>query len=186
MTTIIPPSERVLVPYTRIVPATLNVLKRYAPHAEYVNVADDPGAYWNMLAKAWRKGQTFVIVEHDVEIRGDTLYALGTCQELWCGFATALSSAGFRPAFGCTRFRDTLMREQPTIMDQVGEINDDGMPPRDWHRLDVRTARVLHDSYGIEQHAHFPTVRHHNKGQNNGVPVEDQELYPESMVTFDD
>ena len=178
--------ERVLVPYTRIVAPALNALKRYAPHAEYMNVADDPCAYWDMLAKAWRKGKTFVIVEHDVEIRDDTLSTFRECDAPWCGFATALSSAGFRPAFGCTRFRDTLMREYPTVMDLVGAINDDGMPPKDWHRLDVRTSRVLHDEYDIEQHAHFPPVRHHNKGQNNGVPIEDQELYPESMVKFDD
>lgn len=147
-----------------------------------MDVSGDPTHYWETLRQAWKDRRTFVVVEHDVEIESDTLEVFDKCRSFWCGFATALSSSGFRAAFGCTRFREELMIEFPQTLDLVGAISDDGLPRQVYQRLDTRMARVMHDNFGIVQHEHFPPLRHHNDGQNFNLPQEDVDRYPDAVV----
>lgn len=161
---------KVIVPYTAITQQeVVDATNKYAPQAEQVYVGDSAHAYYNLLERLWRENEAFVLIEHDIEIHKTVMSEFEECKELWCGFTYALSGHGFAVAFGCTRFSAKLLQECPGVMHKVGAIDDDGAPVRDWRRLDTRTSRVLRDDYGIEQHAHFPPVRHWNKKQNYGV-----------------
>jgi hypothetical protein len=63
---------------------------------------------------------------------------------------------------GCTRFSAGLKAAEPDLLDVVGEVTGDGLPARDWRRLDVRILDELRKR-GYEQHRHQPDVRHYHR-----------------------
>ena len=118
----------------------------------------------------WDDGETFVVIEHDIEIREGTLDSLTQCDEEWCAFPYAMGPSGYMTALGCTKFDAQLMREIPSFMSQVSDQVDPWSPPRDWRRLDRRIFVVLTELHGKTEHRHEPHVLHHNAEKR--VPVE--------------
>lgn len=154
-----------------ICPQTLAALR--ADGIEPLKVAIspyDPGAYWRAVAAMWALGQTFAIVEQDIVPHPGALAELERCSEPWCAFPYSLKT-GFYAALGCVRFSASLLAEYPEALERVGEIDDDGLPARDWRRLDTRIARVLSQDCDVRIHVHEPAVGHLNPAQHFRSPA---------------
>ena len=55
------------------------------PDAQFVNVEVDEFAYWRLLCDLWAKGETFILVEHDIVPTREQIDTLWACPEEWCG-----------------------------------------------------------------------------------------------------
>lgn len=152
----------ILLPYTRLHPATARLANRHAPG--HVRVKLDPAdnsAYWRLLASAWREPGDLVLIEHDIGIRAGVTAELAACPEPWCGFGYPLDGGVILACLGCTRFSASVKAAEPDVLDVVGEVTGDGLPARDWRRLDVRTGDEL-KRRGYSMHVHEPPVRHYH------------------------
>ena len=162
---------RIIVPFTELHGETLDALRRYCPYdVEYFDVSHATDAYFNVIKDVWSDAESFVIIEHDVEIGKDTLESLVTCEHTWCAFSYAMGPAGYQTALGCTKFDAALMTAHPTLMNEVGDVIDPWCPPRDWRRLDTRLKETLTQRYNYVEHCHTPPVKHHNSSKR--VPIE--------------
>lgn len=153
----------ILLPYTRLHPATAMLASRYAPG--HVRVKLDPAddaAYWRLLATAWREPGDLTVIEHDIGIRAGVAEGFASCREPWCGHEYPLDRGVLLACLGCTRFTSQLKAAEPDLLDVVGEVAGDGLPAKDWRRLDVRTSDEL-KRRGYAMHVHSPTVRHYHK-----------------------
>ena len=152
----------ILVPYTRLHPATGRALNRYAPG--HVRVRIDPGddeAYWRVLAQAWRGPGDLMLVEHDIGIHAGVVEGLSACREPWCGHPYPIG-AQLLICLGCTRFAAALKAAEPDLLDAVGGDATGGLPARVWQRLDVRILEHLRRR-GYRQHEHLPSVAHYHR-----------------------
>lgn len=131
--------------------------------AEFVEL--DPkvsDAYYYLLAGLWAEGVAFVVVEQDIEIFDDTLVGFASCPHLWCLHAYAgPGDVVLDQALGCTRFSSALLAEIPDALSSVHDFSD-GLPPRDWRRVDTLLAWKLRMA-GHEPHIHTPMVTHHHR-----------------------
>lgn len=152
----------VLVPYTRLHPASAILLDRHAPGHERVRLDPaDMSAYWALLAKRWREPGDLLIVEQDVGIHAGVVEGLAGCPEPWCGNPYPIGNR-LLVCLGCTRLSARLKADEPDLMDAVGEDGTGGLPARDWRRLDVRVLNEL-ERRGYTQHRHEPPVAHFHK-----------------------
>lgn len=125
---------------------------------------DYPGdtGYAQLLHKLWNAGETFAIVEHDVQVHEAVLDEFDACAEPYCAFPYPLREY-LAPALGCTRFRGELLAELPDVMDRVLRVPTNWGPPGHWRQLDVVLMRtVLLNRYGLQPHVHMPAVEHLN------------------------
>lgn len=157
---------RVICPYTTIHPLTEAALTASAPSCERIWVGGSDYAYWQLLADLWAAGESFTIVEHDIEIGRGTLPAFEGCGELWCTFPYNGPAFGdgsdplLYGSLGCTRFSAVLLAAVPEMMQLVGSIAD-GVPAGDWRRNDCLLLGHLRQA-GFEPHVHWPAVAHHH------------------------
>jgi hypothetical protein len=152
----------ILVPYTRLHPATGKLLNRHAPGHVRVRIDPaDPEAYWRLLAGAWREPGDLLIVEQDIGLCAGVVESLAACREPWCGNPYPIG-AQLLVCLGCTRFTAELKAAEPDLLDAVGRDADGGLPARVWQRLDVRILDHLR-ARGYRQHRHEPALRHYHK-----------------------
>jgi hypothetical protein len=152
----------ILLPYTRLHPATARLANRHAPG--HVRVRLDPAddaAYWRLLAESWRKPGDLIVIEQDIGLHAGVIEGLTACREPWCGHPYPIGRQ-LLVALGCTRFTAELKAAEPDLLDEVGQDGTGGLPARDWRRLDVRILDHLHKR-GYRQHEHLPPVRHYHK-----------------------
>lgn len=149
----------ILVPFTNLHPRTVELLDRFAPDHVRVRLdPDDPSDYWRVLAEAWAAPGDLVVVEHDVGIADGVIEQFHSCRAPWCGNPYNIGGS-LLVCLGCTRFTDELKTAHPDLLETVGLVGNDGLPAKDWRRLDVRIGDELHKR-GIEVHHHAPTVEH--------------------------
>jgi hypothetical protein len=151
----------ILLPYTRLHPATARLANRHAPG--HIRARIDPGddsAYWALLAAAWRQPGDLVVIEHDIGIHADVVPGFSACRRPWCGHAY-LTGRQRLIALGCTRFTEQLKAAEPDLLDVVGTDGTGGLPAKHWGRLDVRILDELHRR-GYEQHEHPGDVKHYH------------------------
>lgn len=156
------PSVRVVLPFTRMHPATGKLARRHAPG--HVRVRIDPrddGAYWRLLGEEWRRPGDLVLVEQDVGLRAGVLDGFAACARPWCGHPY-LIGAQLLVCLGCTRFSAGLKAAEPDLLEVVGDCADGGVPARSWRRLDVRLADELRRR-GYEPHEHAGAVKHYHR-----------------------
>lgn len=148
---------RVVCPYVRtatydrpgINPLTEDALDVYAPHTEFVEMHGDHD-YYNLLVRLWDDGESFLIVEHDIEIHERVIPDLATCRWGWCSFGYEGGGGNiWQTSLGCTRFTEKLIEETPTLMRDLG--------PRHWKELDGPIAAAMPEPV----HSHLPLVKHH-------------------------
>lgn len=155
---------RVVLAFTTIDPRTEAALAAHAPDSERFDVSTNPESYWRLLSDLWSGGDGFLLVEHDIEIHSSVLPECG-CPEPWCVWPYAGPAGPDGPllvqALGCVRFSTDLIRAEPDLMSEVGSISQ-GLPARDWRRLDVTIAPVLR-ARGYVPHLHDPPVAHHHR-----------------------
>jgi hypothetical protein len=151
-------TTRWYVPYTAVHPRTVESAPR---DAVWVDVSNSPNAYYAMLLDVWARGESFALLEHDVECRPDVIEAFETCPEPWCLYAYAdichrECREGWRNQLGCTRFRAEAMQLMP---DALSSIPREGW---DWHNLCDRIGERLRAA-GLQHHWHEPAVGHHRE-----------------------
>lgn len=152
----------ILLPYTRLHPVTARLANRHAPG--HVRVRLDPAddaAYWRLLAEQWRQPGDLIVVEQDIGLRAGVVQGLTACREPWCGHPYPIGRQ-LLVCLGCTRFTAELKAAEPDLLDAVGLVGNDGLPAKDWRRLDVRLADELRRR-GYTVHEHAPAVAHYHK-----------------------
>ena len=145
------------IPYTRIDSRTVHAAPSFA---EWTSVAGSPIAYYAALTEWWASGETFTVIEHDVQCRPDVITGFEECPEPWCVFGYAdmchpECMEAWRNLLGCTRFRSELIKAVP---DALTSIPADGW---DWHNVCDGLGDNLRRG-GYTHHWHFPPVDHHH------------------------
>lgn len=160
---------RVVVPavpdglHPTVVPAILAAGYR----AEVVPLVGDE-AYHDLFCRLWKDGETFAIVEHDIEVAPGTLAALEACPEWWCAnsywiyWGDCMDRFGV-PGLGCTRFAAPLIAAHPDLPDLLAATDTgSGRPPKHWMSLDAAVAQWLRGPFQHVCHRHHPNVAHHH------------------------
>lgn len=145
---------------------------------ERVDVSREVGSYWQLLDRLWREGETFLVVEHDIEITPEVVEDAKACAERWCVWPYV--GPGGKPtdvleaSLGCTRFSAQLLAEHPEALSyEIAER--DGIVP--WRRLDVRVSDQL-SRYHLAPHVHERHVLHHHVYKGRCVCGVEHEAYP--------
>lgn len=140
----------------------IEALYRAAPEAEMVNVSEDPYAYWALVSRLWHTGDPFVLVEHDIVLRPDTIERLSDCVHQWCAFTYLQAPGEPVSGLGCVKFIPTV----PLHLEA-------GWGDPIWQNVDATVAGLLHAA-GWRVHEHKPPLRHLNpkvialqEGENN-------------------
>lgn len=129
---------------------------------EAVDVSGADDAYYNVLAAQWRQPGDLLIVEHDMLPAEGCVDEMLACRWGWCAAPYEVANhQQITDGLGCTKFSGTLKQLRPQLMDEVGAIADDGLPAKDWRRLDTRISRVLRKA-GHWPHLHAPAVHLHD------------------------
>lgn len=147
---------KVVVPYTDLRPETLDGL-RFARKRDvmFVDVSASPYAYGELLERLWDAGETFCLIEHDIEIGPSTLYDFRACNYGYCGAPYAWTT-NVGVALGCVRFRDSFIAQHPLAVRKAL----DKKPT--FAQLDVCLQRaILVREYGQQPHVHACVI-HHN------------------------
>lgn len=153
----------ILLPYTRLHPATARLANRHAPGHRRVHLdAADMAAYWKLLARCWREPGELIVIEHDIGIYAGVIPGFAACPEPFCGFPYRLDGGVMRACLGCTRFSAGLKAAEPDLLEVVGGIGNDGLPAKDWRRLDVRLGDELRRRE-VTMHVHAGPVKHYHK-----------------------
>ena len=148
------------VPYVEglLKPETEDWATEHGADLDLLGAEDD--AYWGWMRQRWQRGSDFMVVEQDILPPAWAIERLERCPRPWCGFHYFVAARSAVLALGCVRFRARLMARHPDPLDQVGMVTGDGLPAKDWRRLDVRMDRALralgyrpHD-HGWTQHLH--------------------------------
>ncbi len=128
--------------------------------ASLVELGGGDDSYWAWLRDAWRLQADLMIVEEDILPPPRAVERLADCPRPWCAFRYRVAANSVVLALGCVRFRARLTTRHPRLVEEVGEVTGDGLPAKDWRRLDVRMDRALkaldyrpHD-HGWAQHLH--------------------------------
>lgn len=119
----------------------------------------DDTAYGRQIARLWKMGESFAIVEPDIVIREDVVDAFENCPCEYGSFPYAWKT-NVGPALGCTWFRDSFMAKYPSAVEEAG--------PRSisFRQFDVVFMRhVLARKYGQQPHVHLPPVTHLNENK---------------------
>lgn len=143
------------VPYTVVHQATVTAAP---PDAIWVDVSGSDIAYYGAMCDWWSRGETFAVIEHDIECRPDVIEAFNTCTEPWCMFGYAEMChpecmEAWRNAIGCTRFRSELIAAVPDAATNIpAELWD-------WHNMCDGLGNNLRAA-GFTHHWHHPPVGH--------------------------
>ena len=98
------PHVRVVMPFAIPYGEAIKALLHWAPDAEVISVAYNDYAYWELFCRLWRDGQPFIIVEHDIVIRKDTIRSLADCEASWCAYVYHQAPGNPVSGLGCTKF----------------------------------------------------------------------------------
>lgn len=123
-------------------------------------------AYWQLLSAHWTSQQglneDLLIVEQDMLPADGVVDEMLACRWPWCASPYEVANhQTITDGLGCTKFSATLKQLRPQLMDEVGAIDDDGLPGKDWRRLDTRISRVLRGA-GHQPHLHKPSTHLHD------------------------
>jgi hypothetical protein len=160
---------KVVVPYVegKLDPRTTRALRLANIDARELDPADDC-AYHALLSELWAAGETFAIVEHDIEIGPDTLTSFDKCPEPWC--VAPYPGRSFknypvpilRVALGCVRFRAEFLKTNAGILDAMLPGPSNSLRnPRHWRRCDSLLASAL-QRRGFAAHEHEQVNHWHN------------------------
>lgn len=153
----------IILPHTRLHPATARLANRHAPGHRRVRLDPaDMSAYWALLARLWQEPGELIVVEHDIGLHAGVIPGFTACPEPWCGFPYPLDRGVMLACLGCTRFRAELKAAEPDLLEVTGEVTGDGLPAKDWRRLDVRLGDEL-KRRGYVMHVHPGPVRHYHR-----------------------
>ena len=142
---------RVVMPIAVTYPEAIKALVKWVAPAELVNVTGDDYAYWDLFLRLWREGKPFIIVEHDIVIRPDTVSDLANCGAPWCAYTYHEEIGEPVTGMGCTKFepRGRALHTEDLFHDTI------------WQNVDTTVAGLLTE-LGWKVHEHGPWLRHLN------------------------
>lgn len=153
----VPP--KVLVPFTALRAETIVALGNSDIEYEMVArpITDDEG-YFRALDEAWTPSdnhsvEPFIVVEHDIIVRPETLRELRDCPEDWCSAPYPYLDKPEAWGMGCVKFTDRLIVRNYQIFDQIGRVSDEQHPPRHWCWMDLLIWTALTER-GEKRHDH--------------------------------
>ncbi len=151
---------RIVVPYTNLHPATVASLTAY--QAEFRDVSCKTDSYYELLVEVWSRGESALIVEHDIEATDRAIRQARHCACEWSVSPYRGPGNGMlEKSLGFTRFRGGLMRSHPDVMAEVGTMADSPqIGPRHWARLDCWMLAALMRR-GLKPHIHDEVKHHH-------------------------
>ena len=152
---------RVLFPYTAagIEPGAMEAMEAFCPVPWEPWELHEPDDYFWLLDDAWRRGEEFAVVEHDITIEASTLVSMQGCQGMWCG-AYYPYLHGQYLGLGCCRFNPQLIARFPQVFDIIGELEDVTHPKRFWCAIDARLGQTLRDLGEYSRCTQHGTVGH--------------------------
>ena len=134
----------------------------------------DPFSYGRLLDRLWHDGETFLLVEHDVELTGAALAEAIDCPCWWSVAPytgegiTHVQASLIVQSLGCVRFRSELMAAAPGAIAQANSVRDAASavcPPGHWKCLDGRILSSLGlDGFRPHQHDEVPHHHQYNYG----------------------
>lgn len=152
---------------TTVVPYVQGMLHDRTRHwmvehqAAPAEVSGDQG-YWMLMATAWRDPGDLMVVEQDIVPAAGVVDRMLVCPRPWCSSPYTIGGRQvLTEGLGCTKFAARLKTRHPDLLEQVGRIEDDGVPARDWHRLDTRIAHALR-GLGYAPHTHAQSEHLHD------------------------
>jgi hypothetical protein len=117
-----------------------------------VHVVAGEYGYGELLARLWRDGVGFCLVEHDIVPWPGALAALWDCAEPWCGYRFMLGHGDLGRGLGCLRFSTELLQTHVGAADELAGIA--------WHDLDGRVMDLMQSAGLDDYHVHHPPVGH--------------------------
>jgi len=70
-------------------------------------------AYYDLITSLWAKGETFIIVEHDIIVWPGAINAIEECKEPWCCYPYFCSVGWIEDGLGCTKFSAEFIARYP-------------------------------------------------------------------------
>lgn len=123
-----------------------------APNARFVQMYA-PHDYWRFLDELWHRGESFIIVEHDIVVTPEVISKLVRCPRPWCANPYLQLPGEPVTGLGCTKFSARLLRAVDPF--------DPGPTHVIWQNVDYELCSRLRAA-GYENHVHTPVVRHLN------------------------
>ena len=112
-----------------------------------------PFDYWQLLDVLWHRGESFVLIEHDIVVTPAVIGSLARCREPWCAFPYLQLPGNPVTGLGCTKFSARLLHAiDPFAKGPTHVI---------WQNVDYELCSRLRAA-GYENHVHQPPVRHLN------------------------
>lgn len=147
---------KVVCPYTELNPATEYVLN-IEPQTEvkFVDVSGWEEAYFWLMYKYWKQGETFIVVEHDIVPWPGALRSLDRCEAPLCAYMAphAPMIEDFSYGLGLVKYGKALMDKFPDHLDNP--------TTRVWYNVAYELTDRLNKA-GVEYHYHSPPVIHIN------------------------
>lgn len=137
-------------PWALDYPEAVRALRVATMRPILVDVSCDEYAYGRLINLLWEKGDGFIIVEHDVVVRPDTIRELEDCPEPYCGFPYHEAKGWPVLGLGCTK----ISAEVVQAVHLTGE-------PMLWQNIDATVPPAIR-AVGYTQHQHWPWLRHLN------------------------
>jgi hypothetical protein len=152
-------APKVLVPFTALRSETIVALANSDIPYEMIArpITDDEGYFW-ALNEAWTPTEEhmvepFIVVEHDIIVRPETLRELRDCPEDWCAAPYPYLDKPEAWGMGCVKFTDRLIVRNYQIFEQIGKVSDERHPPRHWCWMDLLIWTALTER-GEHRHDH--------------------------------
>lgn len=122
----------------------------------------DTASYWHLLRERWTEPGDLLVVEHDMIPAPGVTDDMEACRRPWCSSPYQIAGGTWLPdGLGCVKLAGRLKERHPDLMDRLGETGGDGLPPKDWRRLDVRLSQLLR-SLGYRPHLHRRSLHLHD------------------------
>jgi hypothetical protein len=122
----------------------------------------DVEAYWRFLSAEWAVPGDLLLIEHDMIPAPGVTTQMECCPRPWCSSPYRIENGTWLPdGLGCLKLAGRLKERHPELMERLGEMTGDGLPVKDWRRLDVRLSQLLR-SLGYRPHLHRRSVHLHD------------------------
>lgn len=162
-------------------PRTVPAILEAGYPAEVFDVSKWDEEYFHVLREVWAAGETFVTIEHDIEVSPEMIDGLVECWAPWCAHSYRVYWGGLMDVYpgsaglGCTKFSADLIRKHPNLFDDdiPSSTYENGRDGRFWMNLDGTVSQWLKGPYGYTVHRHNPDVTHHHGYDYEGAWLPD-------------
>lgn len=107
--------------------------------------------YHDLLAGMWTGAEDLIVVEQGVDPAPGVVSTMAACRRPWCASPYWVGHSWLADGLGCTRIAARVQVRHPDLW-ATFEV-DDGLPARDWRRVDTRLSAALRRR-GYRPHVH--------------------------------